>query len=87
MDSEGMQVSVDYTSGSGVVLSAEQRASLQTSLVILKTHYKFQRVLFWGKLTGIKDDYFIAQGAGKDEMKDRKSLYRWSNSFFLGVLN
>ncbi|CAB1429317.1 unnamed protein product [Pleuronectes platessa] len=56
-------------------LNVEQRAALQTSLVILQKNYKFQRVLLWGKVLGLKADYFIAQGRGEDEMKDRKNLY------------
>ncbi|CAK8692624.1 radial spoke head protein 9 homolog [Clavelina lepadiformis] len=75
MDAEGLHLSLDYLSGSGVILSPEKKAALQTSLIILKTHYKFQRVVLWGKILGIKDDYFIAQGAGRDELTDRKTLY------------
>ena len=56
-------------------LNEEQRAALQTSTVILQINYKFQRVMFWGKVLGSKADYFIAQGRGEDEMKDRKYLY------------
>jgi hypothetical protein len=25
----------------------------------------------------VKDDYFIVEGIGKDELKDRQILYRW----------
>ena len=77
MDSEGLHLNIEYISGSGVLLSPEQKAALQTSLVILKTHYKFTRVLLWGRISGIKDDYFIAQGCSKDELKERRSLYRY----------
>ncbi|XP_060948035.1 radial spoke head protein 9 homolog [Limanda limanda] len=56
-------------------LNEEQRVALQISLVILQKNYKFQRVLLWGKVLGLKADYFIAQGRGEDELKDRKNLY------------
>ena len=69
-------MNVDYVGSSGVILSTEQKAALQSSLVILKSNYKFHRVLFWGKILGVKNDYFIVQGVSKDELKDRKSLYR-----------
>jgi len=75
MDSEGLHMNVDYVGSSGVILSTEQKAALQSSLVILKSNYKFHRVLFWGKILGVKNDYFIVQGVSKDELKDRKSLY------------
>ncbi len=76
MDSNSLYYSLELVAGSGHTLNVEQRAALQTSLVILKKNYKFHRVLFWGKILGLKEDYFIAQGRGEDEMKDKKNLYR-----------
>lgn len=75
MNFESVTTDCDYLAGSGFVLSAEQKAALQTSLIITKTHYKFTKVQLWGKICGIKDDYFIVQGCGKDELKNRTSLY------------
>lgn len=76
MDSNSLYYSFELVAGSGLTLNVEQRAALQTSLVIVKKNYKFHRVLFWGKILGLREDYFIAQGRGEDEMKDRKNLYR-----------
>ncbi|KAM4632705.1 radial spoke head protein 9 homolog [Polymixia lowei] len=78
MDSSSLCYSLDLVAGSGYTLNTEQRAALQTSLVLLKKNYKFNRVLFWGKILGIKGDYFIAQGKGEDEMKDKKNLYSFN---------
>ncbi|XP_077998908.1 radial spoke head protein 9 homolog [Glandiceps talaboti] len=75
MDSEGFHLNISYVGSSGVVLSPEKKAALETSLIILQNHHKFNRIFFWGKIVGIKDDYFIAQGVGDDEMRDRKTLY------------
>uniref|UniRef100_A0A8B9JEB6 Radial spoke head protein 9 homolog n=1 Tax=Astyanax mexicanus TaxID=7994 RepID=A0A8B9JEB6_ASTMX len=75
MDSDALYCSVDLVCGSGVTLSAEHRAALQSSLIILKRNMNFRRVLFWGKICGIKNDYFIAQGVGEDQIRDRKSIY------------
>lgn len=58
-----------------MILSPEQKASLQTSLIILQDNQKFASVYFWGKILGVKDDYFIAQGVSNDEFKERKVLY------------
>ena len=77
MEAEGLHLNIDYVGSCGILLSLEQKASLQSSLVILRNHYKFNRVFFWGKIIGIKGDYFIAQGSGNDEMADRKTLYRY----------
>ena len=76
MDSEGVFTNLDYLGSSGVVLSVEQRATLQSSLVLLRREHKFWRVKLWGVIRGIQKDYFIAQGVGMDELKDRKALYR-----------
>ncbi|XP_053506087.1 radial spoke head protein 9 homolog isoform X4 [Ictalurus furcatus] len=78
MDSSTLMYSLDLVCGNGLTLSTEQKAALHTSLLILKRNYKFNRVLFWGKILGIKKDYFIAQGVGEDEMRDRKCLYSFN---------
>ncbi|KAG9275454.1 radial spoke head protein 9 homolog [Astyanax mexicanus] len=75
MDLEALYTSLDLLSRFGVTLNAEHRAALQTSFIILKTHMKFSRVLFWGKIFGLERDYYIAQGLGEDEIKDRKYFY------------
>lgn len=80
MDSNTLFYSLELVAGSGQTLNVEQRAALQTSLVILRKNYKFHRVMFWGKILGLRDDYFIAQGRGEDEMQDKKNLYRWALS-------
>lgn len=76
MNADTLYYSLELVSGSGYTLNVEQRAALQTSLTILKKNYKFNRVLFWGKILGLKEDYFIAQGRGVDEIQDKKNLYR-----------
>ena len=76
MNSGDLHISIDYVGTSGIILSPEQKAALQTSLTILQNNMKFSRVYLWGKILGIKDDYFIAQGIEKDEFKERKFLYR-----------
>lgn len=76
MDSNSLYYSLELVAGSGYTLNVEQRAALQTSLVIMTKNYKFHRVLLWGKILGLKQDYFIAQGRGEDEMQDKKYFYR-----------
>ena len=76
MEAEGLHLNIDYIGSSGVILSPEQKAALQTSLMILQSNMKFDKVYFWGKILGMKDDYFIAQGVGMDEIADKKTLYR-----------
>ncbi|KAM9355002.1 radial spoke head protein 9 homolog [Pholidichthys leucotaenia] len=78
MDANSLYFSLELVAGSGLTLNVEQRAALQTSLVIMKKNYKFNRVLFWGKILGLKEDYFIAQGRGEDELRDKKNLYSFN---------
>ncbi|KAK0141490.1 Radial spoke head protein 9 [Merluccius polli] len=78
MDSSTLRYSLDLVSGNGYTVSGEQRAALHTSLQLLKKNYRYTRVLFWGKVLGLKQDYYIAQGKGEDEMKDTKFLYSFN---------
>ena len=77
MDADSLLANLGYLGSSGVVLSVEQRASLQSSLVLLRKEHKFRRVKLWGIIRGVEKDYFIAEGVGSDELKDRKKLYRY----------
>ena len=76
MDAGCLANDLELLGSSGVILSVEQRAQLQSSLVILQDKCKFQRVQLWGVVHGITADYYVAVGVGRDELKDRKYLYR-----------
>lgn len=75
VDSKKLLLDIENLAYAGIVLSVEQKASLQTSMAIAKEQYKFNTVYFWGKLLGTKEDYYIATGVGKNEMKQRTFLY------------
>lgn len=75
MEFEGSQLNTDELGNSGIVLSVEQEASLQASLVILVRDHKFRKVKLWGVVKGVQKDYYVAHGVGRDELKDRKSVY------------
>lgn len=76
MDADTLNHQIGNVASSGVILSIEQKAALQSSLVILKNQQKFQFVEFWGKILGIRNDYYIVQGVGNNHLKDRRTLYR-----------
>lgn len=76
MDSESLLLSLELASGSGQGLSPDRRASLLTSLTLVKRDYRYDRVLFWGRILGIVADYYIAQGLSADQLAPRKTLYR-----------
>jgi radial spoke head protein 9 len=43
MEAADLHLNIDYVGTSGIVLSPEQKAALQTSLVIQQNRYKFNR--------------------------------------------
>lgn len=76
MDSQNLHLYIDFVGSSGIILSPEQKAALQTSLVVLKNNHKFAQIKLWGKIYGVKDDYYIAQGFPNDQFADKTTLYR-----------
>lgn len=78
MESKDLNLSIEAVGSSGFILSSEQRAALQTSLVLLQNKQKFANVFFWGKIIGGREDYYIAQGFAKDYLSERRTLYRYS---------
>jgi radial spoke head protein 9 len=75
IDSNNLLPDIEHLAYSGILLSVEQRASLQTSLTLCRDQYKFRRIYLWGKILGIKEDYFIAVGVGVNELNPRSFLY------------
>ena len=77
MDCGDFNEFISYVSPFGIILNQEEKAALQSSLVILRNEQKALRVKFWGKIIGVRDNYYIAQSIGKDELVDKKSFYRY----------
>jgi len=76
MDSETFTSDLEYLASSGIILSVETRACIRSSLITLQKEHKFRRIKLWGIIKGIQKDYYIVQGVGKNELTDRKALYR-----------
>jgi radial spoke head protein 9 len=90
IDSNKLLLDVEQLAFSGIVLSVEQRAALQTSLSIAKEQYKFNRIYFWGKIIGTKEDYYVACGVGNSEINQRTFLYRFvflNNRVSISIFN
>lgn len=75
MDADSLTSNLQHISSFGVGLNQSQRSALETSLIIAQVNHKFSDVRFWGKISGIKEDYFIVYGINKDELNGRKFLY------------
>jgi len=77
MDADSLTSNLQHISSFGVGLNQSQRSALETSLIIAQVNHKFSDVRFWGKISGIKEDYFIVYGINKDEINGRQFLYRY----------
>uniref|UniRef100_A0A8C6Y9H2 Radial spoke head protein 9 homolog n=1 Tax=Naja naja TaxID=35670 RepID=A0A8C6Y9H2_NAJNA len=77
MDAETLPYALDLVASSGVCLSPEKRASLRNSLLLVRRDYRFEQVLLWGRIQGIRGAYYIAEGLGPDRAGIRSRLYRW----------
>ncbi|KAM9155847.1 radial spoke head protein 9 homolog [Pangshura tecta] len=75
MDAESLPYALDLVAGGGAGLSAEKRAALRASLLLLRRDYRFERVRFWGRIQGIRGPYYIAEGLGADRAGPRSRLY------------
>jgi len=76
MDARFLQQELQFFASSGHVISPEQQTQLANSLTIAKHNNHFSKILLWGKVFGIRDDYLIAQGiSGNDELSERTTLY------------
>jgi radial spoke head protein 9 len=75
MESRTLNQDLVNVASSGAVLSVEQKAALMHSLVQIKAQQKFCKVIFLGKILGTGNDYFLVQGVGEDELKERKTLF------------
>ncbi|XP_040207720.1 radial spoke head protein 9 homolog [Rana temporaria] len=77
MEADGLLLGMEMVSGSGVGLSPEQSAALRTSLLLLRRNMKLSGVLFWGKILGVRGDYYICRGIEEEgeELRGRKTFY------------
>jgi len=68
----------------GVGLNLDERMQLELALHKLHTEIHAEEVLLWGKITGIKNDYFIAMGltyTDQFEFLQKKFYYCLSNDY------
>ncbi|KAI3388298.1 hypothetical protein SNEBB_003988 [Seison nebaliae] len=70
-----LAVGLEAVSVNGIQMNPEQIAAMKNSFILLKEQYKFDFIYFWGKIFGATNEYFLAKGTTKDEMKFRTYLY------------
>jgi len=74
MDANSLLTDLEIFASNGVSFSNEQKVTLQNSLTVTKAQYNFYKINFWGKINGLKDDYFIAQGYRKNMQNETLAL-------------
>ncbi|XP_069464876.1 radial spoke head protein 9 homolog [Ambystoma mexicanum] len=82
MEAQSLYSSLELVSGCGQVLSPELRSALRTSLLLVQRDYHYRRVLLWGRIQGLRGDYYIARGEDEpgpegepEQLSGLKTLY------------
>lgn len=66
---------LSYVQAAGVTLNVEEKSCLSTSLLLLKDSQQLKRVVFWGKITGVQKDYYVAVGGSEDVMVGGRTYF------------
>lgn len=66
---------LNYISYCGISLSFQEASLLENSLIVLKSDNKFNETYFWGRINGVKNDYYIAFGYNKNCLSGSKFFY------------
>lgn len=59
----------------GQILSTEESLILYNSLLLLQNENHFRRIYFWGKISGVEKDYYVAYGYVKDALVGKVYYY------------
>lgn len=86
MDILDLESQFKFVSHNGVCLNLDERVQLQLGLQnFLNDYFSEQELMFWGKITGINKDYYIAMGVTYEERYEfpTKKFYWASSSDFV----
>lgn len=75
MNISNFKENLNYISYCGISLSLQEAALIENSLIILKSDNKFKEIYFWGRINGVKNDYYIAFGYHKNCISGSKFFY------------
>lgn len=57
------------------LLNQEKLTLIENSLIILQSENKFPTIYFWGCISAIENDYYIAMGYLKDCLRGRRFFF------------
>lgn len=76
MNIEYFREALALASHSGVaMLNFEQIALIEHSLIILQSENQFHKMFFWGRISAVNADYYIAFGYLKDMLRGRRFFF------------
>jgi len=70
---------LSYVQAAGVTLNVEEKSCLSTSLLLLKDSQQLKRLFFWGKITGVQKDYYVAVGGSENVMVGGRTYFYSTN--------
>ena len=81
MEIENLDSQLKYINANGVTLSVDERLNLSLALQKLQLDFNFEELLFWGKVSGVVNDYYVAVALQYVGIPDfpRKHFY-WCSS-------
>jgi radial spoke head protein 9 len=84
MDISDLDARLNLVKPAGICLNLQERMQLELALTELNNEVSCDELLFWGKIAGINDDYFIAMCVhyvGKYEFADKQFYYATVKNF------
>mmetsp|Transcript_9268 Transcript_9268/g.6624 ORF Transcript_9268/g.6624 Transcript_9268/m.6624 type:complete len:104 (-) Transcript_9268:642-953(-) len=78
-----------YLSQNGITLNMEEKLQLDLALQKLDNDLEFEELHFWGKISGVQNDYFIAYGTnymGHKEFPCREFFWCTSTNWVFSKL-
>lgn len=69
----------------GINLNLDEKMQLEMALHKLHAEINSDELMFWGKITGIKNDYYVAMSITYQnffEFPNKKFYYAMSNEFY-----
>lgn len=61
--------------GGAAMLNVEQATLIEHSLILLQSENQFQHIFFWGRISAVSADYYIAFGYLKDMLRGRRFFF------------
>eukprot|EP00347_Sterkiella_histriomuscorum_P001082 403373397 len=81
MEIENIENHLKYVNANGVTLSIDERLNLDLALQKLQLDFGFEELMFWGKINGVSNDYYVAVALQYVGVPDfPKKHYFWCSS-------